>query len=165
MSSFISSGVHIFHCIPPSPRLSSALWFLSFFCVLKELTVLLSLGVLSVCALHCSLPLSVMRKAWKNNVWGQSETPLMSVSSLLLALCSRFSRWQRWSLQISYRCELFHTCCDVKHTLIPAWYKRLYIRTGMSAFNLSHRCSCTCSLCHHQQKRNLSIFAIVQKFQ
>lgn len=128
------------------PVLASTLWFLPFFCVLKEPTVLLSLGVRSVCVPHCSLPLSVMRKAWKNNVWGQSRTPLMSVSSPLLILCSRFSRWQRWSLQISYRCGPFDTfwcktnnyscaCTDTRNKRVPT-------------FSFLQKCSCTC---HHQQ--------------
>lgn len=136
------------------PVLASTLWFLSFFCVLKEPTVLLSLGVRSVCVPHCSLPLSVMRKAWKNNVWGQSRTPLMSVSSLLLILCSRFSRWQRWSLQISYRCGPSDTfwCKTNNYSSVctVAWNKRAYVHTGVSTFGLLHQYSCTCQ---HQKNR------------
>lgn len=118
-----------------SPRLSSALWFLSFFCVLKELTVLLSLGVLRVCEPHCSLPLSVMRKAWKNNVWGQNQTPLMSVSSLLI-LCSCFSRRQRRSSQTSNRCAPFDTlhckthnyvCKTHNYVCTDAWNQKAFI--------------------------------------
>lgn len=61
---FISAGVYIFHPVPPSPRLS-ALWFFSFFCLLKELTVLHSVSALSVCAVHCSLLLQCDEKSLK----------------------------------------------------------------------------------------------------
>lgn len=109
---FISPAVSIFHPVPPSPRLS-ALWFFFLFLLFAERA---DCAALSVC-MRRIVPffLSMMRKAWNNNVWGWSATPLFSVSSPL-PLCSRFSRWQWCSLQISCRCGPFDPLWDKLHS-------------------------------------------------
>ena len=83
MRYFISPGVYIFH--PPFLHSPLCLSALSFFSPVAERA---DCGALSFCpkqvSVLCIVPLffGMMRKAWNNNVWGRSETPLFSVSSL-----------------------------------------------------------------------------------
>lgn len=112
---FISPGVYIFHPVPPSPR-PSGLWFFSFFCLLKELTVLLSVSALSECLCCALFPSpSVWWEKLEITMSGGGVRPLCSLFHLF-SLCSHFARWQWCSLQISCRCGPFDTFQDKMHT-------------------------------------------------
>lgn len=111
--------------LSPHPSSYSPLCSLIFLClVFAERAVCAALSEFSFCLCACVLCivpvfLNMMRKAWNNNVWGWRATPLFSVSSLF-PLCSRFSRWQWCSLQISCRCGPFEpprTNCKHTYTL------------------------------------------------
>lgn len=82
---FISPAVYIFHPVPPSPRLS-ALWFFSFFCLLKELTVLLRKRVCVLC-----IVLSLLSSIW----WEKLEITMSGGG--VRPLCSLFHLFSLWS--------------------------------------------------------------------
>lgn len=85
---------------PSAPPLSSACWK-SWLCCSRH-------SALSECSAFHIVPRLqfLMRNAWNNNVRGQSEEPLFSVSSQPLSLRSRFSRWRRCPLQVSLQVQI-----------------------------------------------------------
>lgn len=141
----ISAGVYIFHPIPPSPRLSS-LWFLSFFCLLKELTVLLSVSALSECLCCALFPpfFHCDEKSLKKQCLGVEWHPsVLCFISSLSVLTSADDEW--YSLQVSCRCGPFGTFWGSifyahKHT-----HWDVSVCTDMPVLKYSHKGSNTCT--------------------